>query len=102
MDIKNNKTLKKYLNSSDNKNEKKTVENFLKQNRIDKRQNKKKSKSKNVNFIDDIDKNKNIAEIINIQSYKELNTLDDEEDENFMNIEKTRETVNENCTCTIL
>ena len=41
MDIKNNKTLRKYLNSSDNKNEKKTVENFLKQNRIDKRQNKK-------------------------------------------------------------
>ena len=99
MDV--NIALKNYIKSRSNVQEKNTVENFIRQNRSNKNLFNKKRKSKNVNFIDEIDKNKNVAEVIYIKSYKELNTLENEDDDNLMHIQETNETVKKNCTCNI-
>ena len=99
MDI--NIALKNYIKSKNNDKEKKTVESFIKQNRSNKLLYNKKIKPKNVNFIDEIDKNKNVAEVIYIKSYKEANKLENEHNNNEMNIQKTNETVKKNCTCNI-
>ena len=98
------KSFKDYSKNGKETNGKKSFENFLKAN-IKNQKNKKKSK---VNFIDDLDKNKNIAEIINIQAYKDWGESDilDENMENMenseeINIEQTRTLVNKQCTCLI-
>ena len=99
-----NVAFQEYRKVQNNRGERKSVENFLKQS-INRKKYKK--KNKNVNFIDQLDKNKNIAEIINIQSYKEFNIIDDEDedeeefDEKILSIEKTNEVVKKNCTCSI-
>ncbi len=102
MDV--NIALKKYIKSQRNAQEKNTVENFIRQNRIGKNALNKKAKSKNVNFIDEIDKTKNLAEVIYIKSYKESNTLEHEEDDKDDNVISTQdknETIITNCTCNI-
>ena len=99
MDV--NIALKNYIKSRSNAQEKNTVENFIRQNRTNKNLFNKKRKSKNVNFIDEINKNKNLAEVIYIKSYKELNTAENEDDDNLMPIQETNEKVKKNCTCNI-
>ena len=96
------KAYEEYKNSPDKKNERKSVENFLKQN-INKKRTKNKKIGKNVNFIDQIDNNKNIAEVINIESFKEYNIITDEDEYegNNMEIEKTDEVIQKSCTCGI-
>ena len=106
-----NVSFQEYRKGQNNRGERKSVENFLKQS-VNRKKYKK--KNKNVNFIDQLDKNKNIAEIINIQSYKEFNIKDDDKeqekfDEKILSIqktdevviEKTNEVVKKNCTCSI-
>ena len=99
MDV--NIALKNYIKSRNNDTEKKTVESFIRQKRSNKFLYNKKIKPKSVNFIDEMDKNKNVAEVIYIQSYKEANTLENENDNNELNIQETNETIKKNCTCNI-
>ena len=98
------KAYEEYKNSADNNNERKSVENFLKQS-INKKRTKNKKNGKNVNFIDQIDNNKNIAEVINIESFKEYNIITDEDEDEYegnnMEIEKTNEVTQKSCTCGI-
>ena len=96
------KAYEEYKKSPDKTNERKSVENFLKQN-INKKRTKNKKNGKNVNFIDQIDNNKNIAEVINIESFKEYNIITDEDEYegNNMEIEKTDEVIQKSCTCGI-
>ena len=98
------KAYEEYKKSSDNNNERKSVENFLKQN-INKKKTKSKKNGKNVNFVDQLDKKKNIAEIINIESFKEYNIITDEDEDEYdgnnMEIEKTDEVIQKSCTCGI-
>ena len=97
-----NLSFKEYKNNSKIKNEWKSVENFLKKKFMTKKYEKQK-KGKTVNFIDELDKNKKVAEIINIQAFKEWNIIndDEEEDENILTTEATNEVYNQNCTCSI-
>ena len=99
MDV--NIALKKYIKSRRNAQGKNTVENFIRQNIIGKNALNKKAKSKNVIFIDEIDKNKNLAEVIYIKSYKESNTLEHEENDNEISTQDKNETIITNCTCNI-
>ena len=96
------KAYEEYKKSPDKTNERKSVENFLKQN-INKKKTKSKKNGKNVNFVDQLDKKKNIAEIINIESFKEYNIITDEDEYegNNMEIEKTDEVIQKSCTCGI-
>ena len=99
-----NKSFKEYNRNLKGAKEKKSFESFIKAKII----NKKNKKNHKVNFIDDLDKNKNIAEIINIQAYKDLGDSDilDENMENMenfgeVNIEQTNDLVSKLCTCLI-
>ena len=96
-----NKPFKDYNKDEKGNREKKSFENFLKANN----KNQKNKKNHKVNFIDDLDKNKNIAEIINIQAYKDWGESDviDENMENSeeVNIEQTNNVINKQCTCLI-
>ena len=96
------KAYEEYKKSPDNIHERKSVENFLKQS-INKKKNKNKKNGKNVNFVDQLDNKKNIAEVINIESFKEYNIITDEDeyDGNDMEIEKTDEVIQKSCTCVI-
>ena len=96
------KAYEEYRNSPDRNNERKSVENFLKQN-INKKKTKSKKNGKNVNFVDQLDNKKNIAEVINIESFKEYNIITDEDEYegNNMEIEKTDEVIQKSCTCGI-
>ena len=97
------KAYEDYKNSPDKINERKSVENFIKQN-INKKKTKNKKNGKNVNFVDQLDNKKNIAEVINIESFKEYNIITDEDEydgNNNMEIEKTDEMIQKSCTCGI-
>ena len=96
------KAYEEYKNRTDKTNERKSVENFLKQN-INKKRTKNRKNGKNVNFIDQLDNKKNIAEVINIESFKEYNIITDEDEYegNSMEIEKTNEVTQKSCTCGI-
>ena len=97
------KAYEQYKNNTDNIHERKSVENFLKQN-INKKKTKNKKNGKNVNFVDQLDNKKNIAEVINIESFKEYNIITDEDEydgNNNMEIEKTDEMIQKSCTCGI-
>ena len=97
------KAYEEYKNGPEKINERKSVENFIKQN-INKKKTKNKKNGKNVNFVDQLDKKKNIAEVINIESFKEYNIITDEDEydgNNNMEIEKTDEMIQKSCTCGI-
>ena len=104
-----NTAFQDYVKSPKNNFEKNTVDYFLRNkmcgNKKSEPNSQKKNKNRSVNFIDKIDKDKNVAEVINIQAYKEFNIPDyesgSENDEKVMSIEESDKTVQEHCTCNI-
>ena len=123
MDIKGNDfnaAYQEYVNSPINRNEKKTVEYFLRnklaKNNSPKRNSPKKNspkknspkkmKNKKVNFIDNKNKEINIGDVKKNQVYKKFNFSDyydnyQENDEKVVTIEESDSTVKEHCTCNI-